>query len=61
MSQNDQIAKHLKKRGTINPLEALHLYGCFRLAARIYDLRSKGMIITTEEASEGFAVYRWKP
>lgn len=38
MSQNKAILQHLQKGHSITPLEALHLYGCFRLSARIYDL-----------------------
>ena len=48
MSQTDQIwVGHLKKR-PITPLEALELYGCFRLAARVSDLRGMGWPIETE-------------
>lgn len=38
MSQNKAILKHLQTDNSITPLEALHLYGCFRLSARIHDL-----------------------
>ena len=41
-SQNAAILNHLKKVGPITPIEALDRYGCFRLAARIYELRQKG-------------------
>ena len=41
-SQNAAILNHLKKIGPITPMEALTKYGCFRLAARIYDLRGLG-------------------
>ena len=47
MSQTDQILGHLKRR-PITPLEALELYGCFRLAARVSDLRGMGWPIETE-------------
>ena len=47
MSQSDRILSHLKRR-TLTPLQALEHYGCFRLAARISDLRNKGHKITTE-------------
>jgi len=46
MSQNDLILKHLK-RGPLTPLQALKLYGCFRLAARVYDLKGDGHDIRT--------------
>jgi hypothetical protein len=38
MSQNLAILKHLQTGNSITPLEALHLFGCFRLSARIHDL-----------------------
>ena len=47
MSQYDQILNHLKSGKSITPLEALHLYGCFRLSARINDLRKSGYLIET--------------
>ena len=47
MSQEKAILSHLK-RGPITPLDALERYGCFRLAARISDLRSAGHPIKTE-------------
>ena len=40
-SQNARILAHLKQGGTITPMEALKLCGCFRLSARIHDLRHK--------------------
>jgi hypothetical protein len=50
-SQDLLILEHLK-RGPITPLEALSLYGCFRLAARVNDLRKKGIHIETEDVEE---------
>ena len=48
MTQNDAIRAHLESGRTITPLDALRDYGCFRLAARIDDLRRTGLCITTE-------------
>jgi hypothetical protein len=45
-SQNMQVFEHLRK-APITSQEALRLYGCFRLAARIYDLRGRGHNILT--------------
>ena len=39
MNQETQILVHLAEGKTINPLQALNLYGCFRLASRINSLR----------------------
>jgi hypothetical protein len=47
-TQGDMILAHLKKHRAITPLEALHLYGCFRLGARILELRQAGHAILTE-------------
>ncbi|WP_422049710.1 helix-turn-helix domain-containing protein [Shimia sp.] len=60
-SQLDQIKSHLKSGRTISPLEALGLYGVFRLAARIKELRDKGWPITTDNRTDPngkkYAVY----
>ena len=42
-SQNQKILKYLKthKKG-ITPMDALRLCGCFRLSARIFDLKEQG-------------------
>jgi len=47
-SQNAAIARYLEEGGRLTPLQALDLFGCFRLAARIGDLRKKGMEIQTD-------------
>lgn len=61
MSQCDQILNHLKQFGTITGMEALSLYGCWRLAARICDLRQMGWDIHTQmitSSEKQFARYR---
>lgn len=63
-SQNRRIAEYLKKATTkgITPLEALTKFDCFRLSARIWDLRHKyGMDIETIHEYRGgkqYARYR---
>lgn len=47
-TQCSAILEHLKKGLSITPLEALNLCGCFRLAARIHDLRDQGNDIVTD-------------
>ena len=47
-SQNKQILNHLESGKTITPIDALNLFGCFRLGARIHDLKSEGYDIKTE-------------
>ena len=48
MSQNDRILDWLQKGKTLTPLEALNRFDCFRLAARINDLRAEGYPIHSE-------------
>lgn len=60
MSQTDRIRLHLRKHNSITPLVALRRYGCFRLAARIADLRRDGLDVQTVMVSRGkktFAKY----
>ena len=55
-----QIQDHLYDGKSITPLEALNLYGCFRLAAAIHRLRSSGISIETENVTQNgktFAKY----
>ena len=49
MSQKTKILEHLKKGKSITPLDALSLFGCFRLAARISEIRDIGL-------QEGFTI-----
>jgi hypothetical protein len=41
-TQSELILQHLQEHGSITPLQALDLYGCFRLAARINELIKDG-------------------
>ena len=47
MSQTTQIANYLNKGRKLTPIDALNKFGCFRLAARIADLRNQGLNIKT--------------
>ena len=42
MSHESAILTHLKSGRPITALDALRLYGCMRLAARVYDLKCSG-------------------
>ncbi len=60
-SQRELIYSYLEQGNTITPLEALNKFGCFRLGARIYELRRAGHNIITENITENgktFAKYR---
>lgn len=46
ISQRDAIREHLEKHGSINPIEALTMFDCYRLSARIKELRSTMNIVT---------------
>tara|TARA_B100001093_G_C26469350_1_gene859902 strand:+ start:95 stop:337 length:243 start_codon:yes stop_codon:yes gene_type:complete len=48
MSQNTQILSYLKQGKKITPIDALNKFGCFRLSARILDLRKSGHPIITQ-------------
>lgn len=43
----ERIEAMLKKGRSITPIQALDLFGCFRLGARIWDLRRSGYDIQT--------------
>ena len=60
-SQSHWILNYLKQnKSGITPLQALSMFGCLRLGARIYDLKQQGHDIKTEFVSENnkhFACY----
>jgi len=47
-AQNKLIKEHLQKGRSITAIEALHYFNCFRLSARIYDLKDQGLPIDSE-------------
>ena len=60
-SQAEHIALYLESGHELTPMQALELFGCFRLAARIKDLRKRGLPIETldrEANGKRFAAYR---
>ena len=62
-TQKEAILRHLQSGRAITPLEALELYGCFRLGARIWELRDEGYEIKSENVKQGkktFASYGLK-
>lgn len=59
-SQNAGILQALKEGARITPMGALRRFGCFRLSARIADLKKAGHKIKTRMVSKGdkrFAEY----
>ena len=47
-SQCANILRHMMLHRSITAKTALERYGCFRLSARIYDLRQRGFNIETQ-------------
>lgn len=61
MTQTQMILRDLKRGKAITPIDALREYQCFRLAARVAELRNDGHdIITDEIVRDGkrYASYR---
>ena len=52
-SQAMTILRHLQSKGPISQTEAVELYGCWRLGARIFDLRKAGWKIVSEKKTSG--------
>ena len=60
-SQADAIALYLQSGHDLTALQALELFGCLRLAARVKDLRKRGLPIETldrESNGKRYAAYR---
>ena len=58
--QNRAILNYLESGGSLSPIEALNRFQCFRLAARVRDLRKAGHDIQTKTVKEDgkkYAVY----
>jgi hypothetical protein len=59
--QARRIIRHLQRGKSITPLEALGVYGVFRLAAVIYDIRKAGFdvnsILHTDTNGKRYARY----
>lgn len=47
-SQCDMILGYMEDFGSITPIDALREFGCMRLAARIADLKERGIKIRSE-------------
>lgn len=59
-TQNKRIEAYLMSGRTLTPLDALHEFNCFRLSARIWDLRKRGLDIesrTRKITSDGKQKY----
>lgn len=52
-SQNTLILDWLNQGNTITPIQALNMFGCFRLGARIFNLRQMGHRIEGKRVKVG--------
>lgn len=52
MTQKEMILKHMQEVGSITPAEAVKEYGCYRVAARIFELKNEGYDISSTMKSE---------
>ena len=57
MSQKARIWEYMRNGHAIDPITALNMFGCYRLAARICELRREGKPIVGEPHGNHF-VYR---
>ena len=51
LTQNQRILEYLKSGKKLTPLVALEKFGCFRLSARIFNLREQGNAIITKNVT----------
>ena len=48
MTQEQAVRNHIINNGSITQAQAVRLYGCYRLSARIYEMRKDGYEIATQ-------------
>lgn len=48
MTQTEMILRYMQENGSITQAEAVSEFGCYRLGARIFDLKAAGHQITKE-------------
>jgi hypothetical protein len=51
VTQCERILRHLQDYGSITQAEAVTEYGCYRLGARIWDLKAQGIPIRSERVT----------
>lgn len=65
MTQTRQILSYMQRGRSIDPLVSLRLFGCFRLAARILEIKEYGHRVKREmvrnRAGRKFARYYLSP
>lgn len=58
-TQNEKIKEYLENGHKLTALEALNLFGCFRLASRVSDLKKQGVNVETEMVTDNFTGKRY--
>jgi len=51
VTQSQRVLEYIRAYGSITPLEAMRDLGCYRLAARIHDLKAEGHDIESDSVS----------
>lgn len=59
-SQCERILSFLKAKGSITTKQAISLFSCYRLGARIYDLRMAGVNIKSQRVRNKNGSYHAK-
>lgn len=57
MTQADIVLKHLKRKKTLTSITAFKHYSITRLAARVHELRRKGVKINSKRMTKGNKTY----
>ena len=57
MSQSKAILTYLQSGGKLTGIDALKLFQCFRLAARIHELKEQGHRITSSKVTRNGKTY----
>ena len=65
-TQKELIREYLEHGNSLTPMDALELFGCFRLATRIFELKREGLDIVTDmvenkATGKRYASYRLVP
>jgi hypothetical protein len=56
-TQRDQVRAALEAGHRVTPLDALREWGCYRLAARIDEIRRANVHVITDRHPDGYAIY----
>ncbi len=55
--QTEVILNYMRAGHSITPIDALRLFGCQRLAARIYDIKKQGWGIISKKVNVNNAIF----